>query len=1463
MKLKSLLIIFLIVGCFMAVTAVRPAAAADFTAEVSISSEFNESTKTMRSTTDGTAPPLKADDDIYYEGKAAVSKVNKKLHINVSGYGRRMQYGDVLVDFYEGTGLPDEDLVLHIQYTVSLSNASRTGCDVVLPQIVDQEDWLDWIKVTVRNGDGEDPVYTWLKYVPKTAPSTVTFTPDPTGLWNDKDLVFHNSLYLTAQDANGVYLWLVDSDGEMIAQSPQLSDEATLLVDIEESMDPNFSIRYTDAGSFGDTNAPDWDGRFNALEVKHAEYLSAITGELNALTNYDEATGEYTILVPYYEDIGTIGEMETYLAGAEVYYDGNQVDVDGADADGDKPAYDPEDENTWITVTLNAADMPNAGKKAEKWTNSNSKLVILFDDTVNVHVAGADDGVGPRLLSAYVKYSKRSELTLKFSEDLDDDAISTADTKPDIYISNVGVYIRSVAVNPDDASELVLTMNKDVPEATLVNIAGTAGTPAESIMDLNGNPAYALTGNVQVAVERIIEDVNVIGVSRAASTTTIEIVFDKDMDGDDVKDPNSYLIELVPGLEEDKDVDGAAAIVSPVVYTVGTKTATITLDGVIESTAAADLPTVSIVKDIYGGTPEAPLRDSDKAARVPEDKVGPYLKSAAFSYNAENGDSREDCIEQEKVTLTLAFSEKVEVPRLMDDDTFGAVGWNKACLDDRTNSAGVQVEYGVWEVVLTLDKDEATGVNLPYGMTAAFSEDPNIYILSGAEDDIEDDEGNEASDAQYQVHITDATDLWVVEAKTIDAHTTGDAKGVVDQIEVTFGKNININPNKFDHVDKVVSINGDPNIVEDVTESSAYQILIELYEEIDGVYRKVDTAWTPEVSFDLDEDEGIIIEDSTDGERHIVAAFDITSTDGVAPILTNIVDSDEIYAYTKTKPEPGSGDPFTYMVRLEFSEAMDPNIWKEPDYAEYYFDDVTDPDPNVTVVTFLTPDSDPPGTSNMMCGGKKIAVLLETEEEVGVVDMYIDLRGDAGTQEDVGEFTDMAGNPFDPGIRLYLKKGELTDPWSVPTAHKKSIVPTMKSMRIYGKVVEDPNDTEVAGEVYAFHRDELFLIEENDMGDPNKAVFNIDPNRAFGGTAIQDGGLYYIKAYGKESVSGTAQKGFEFGDAVILVVLNYNGSTDSADWTYEIATTACLGNGDYSVSFDGGPTKLPVEHDIDLGQREVINLRTGWNLISTSISGAYVNRSLCTLSGLNADDFAEYMYGPDDPLAGEGSLPAVDEMYEMKDISDVLFTLSHSYFTGNLFYDPATNAIFPVEDELADRFNKTPVFCTGRGYYIYIEDVNAPSGYDHDWKIVLFGEKVPAPEYKLRVAGNTDLIGQWGNLAYYTYDGDTELGYVEGELPSTYAENVFIDDIAGIGDDIAINVCDIDGDAVDMQVVSTFWNFDSDPVVNYPASWYAGMPEFNDLKMVVPGSGYWILIDADATDGPFFVSYMPKPEEED
>ncbi|MGA1870148.1 MAG: hypothetical protein ACMUJM_16550 [bacterium] len=969
------------------------------------------------------------------------------------------------------------------------------------------------------------------------------------------------------------------------------------------------------------------------------------------------------------------------------------------------------------------------------------------------------------------------------------------------------------------------------------------------------------------AQECIIEEVSVTDVDRATHKTIIQIKFDKSMAGADVIDPNSYSVKYVPGLKENDVIGGTAQLnADDITYNDANFIATLAVDGVIESTAEEHLPQVSIRKDIVGGSPPVLLHYQDKGAHVSLDKVGPYLKSASFSYNPEHGKSVEELIKEEKLTLTLFFSEAVVSPERLDSTAFIAHGgWNISCIKRGKHSPCNGVAYGVWEIAITLDSREALNNGpLPY-MSPKFDEGPTLSITPSSKDRIKDAQENWASDPEYQIPIHDATAVWLREARTVDSILEpAGLEGVVDHIILTFGKDMAITTNTFDRENKVIWIDGDPNIVKEVTHTTETTIEIELYEMIDQVERDMNTAWTPIVSFDLDEDEAILIRDNTpQGESPLVDDFSIIAEDGAAPILVNRityndVTSDYIKTYTLGTEIIGGQTYYEEAIILEFSEPMDPNIWKKPYYVDLFFE--KDFDPNIRILTFLTDDSSPRSTSSLRCGGNKIVVLVETAGDVpSVCDIYYVNTTMKIKFHEKNRFYDLNGNKTSLRVLSLIKVFLCCCGWwgycprPFPPLWPDPMIMSSKVMRIYGSIYTNPNDTPMdAGIVSAFHRDELFHIDPNG----HFGQFVIDPYRNYGVCRINDDGSYYIKVYGKDTMNNDSQKGFEFGDPVILVVCP---DPTAANPVYEIATTACLTNADYSIPFDGGPTKLPVKKDLYLGQREIIKLHPGWNLISTSISGTYVDYTLCNLLGIDPAKYQGYFYGPDDDCNGKGSLPKEEEIYVLdntNDLSSVLFTLSHPYFSGHLFYDPATIPIYPVQDRLSDTLNSTPVFCAGRGYYIYIEDANCPPGVEsHEWQIVLFGKKIPGPEYKLKLDQNPDLIGHWGGLLYYHPEEDYEvIRMIKELLPiPTYRDDLCT---ANIGGD-TLTIIDIHNEPQSISVISTYCNYGA-RLFNSTASWYADLPSYNDLSFIAPGGGYWLLINTDTRPGPFFANYMGK-----
>ena len=1608
MKLKSMLIIVMILSFFMAIgVSIVPAAAEDFSATIKVVSMFDEDSNTLRSTTNFSVLPydvvdgvVDEDDKEIFESKAVISNQNDMVRLEVTGYTRRIKAGDVWVDYYEGTDV--EDLTWIGQTTVyKISNSSSDGADIE----VDYLDGADFVKIIVRSQDGEEDgvVVAWAAMNDEQMNAgQCTFTP-PIGNYV-ADSIFYNNFYVVGQNVDPqddnpkAYLWWVetDEDGDLVniaEQSPELAESASLAIDITGGLTPDFKIRYSNAMSDGELGEDDddWIGEYNDVVFEDIEYDRNFdeADDRNIGTYYVEA-GSYYVLIP--DNCNNIDNIEPLLQEPQtmVYFDGAEIDYAYLGQASDQtlfPYLDIEDDDAllYYVLELEDGDMleADAEKKARAWTLDNEKLVVVIDDTAapegKINVAGADDKVGPRLIGATVAHDDYRKLTLEFSEDLDMGEIDS-DTEYDIEVSQ---GIKKVEPHSSSSTKLVVTTTQevDIDGTGVVNIQLGSDGIVNTIMDEDGNPAYPLDDPVTIVVERVIVDegVRCIGINPPTLPpyTLFEIEFDNDMDDADVDpddfsvlDSQAYYVELVDGLNGNEE-DGADIL--GIFFVSGTDNMTIEIyvDGRIESTAKDDLPEITIIEEIKGGagTP-GPLADTYlNVPLAPEDEVGPWLKEVIFDLNPENGKTPAELIEDEEVTLTLVFSEEVKTENDIHDNTFEAVdppadtAWDVEGLDDMDRSSCTQDSDGNWRIVLTLREDEAyededlddpyvpNNVRHPY-LSPGFNGSPKIKIRGVMADDIEDENENEASNPDEEVDIVDETPLWVMSAVTLDTN----GNGIVDQVDVLFGKDIE-SIDEGDFEDDVVSVDGDNDIIEGVDQDDN-RIEIELNE--DG--RDEDTAWEPTVSFDLDEDEDLIIEDATDPaddfDSDLTEDFSVTAEDGVDPTLINYTyhetcgtdddpdsdcddasefdDCDFIGVKAALKSQNPDEDENTYMVVLTFSEDMDPDIWDEPTYADRYFETGNN---DITIETFLTSDSDPVGLSNYSCGGNKLALLLTVEEaetnpipdydgtcdsaiDIVLSDMTLVIEEHLLADDYKYLLKDIAGNYIDD-TEMKLIQGTMPDKYSVPDEPDGLIDVIEKgisSMRIEG-IVYDPNgDPMKGGNVYAFHRDQLFLtvdegFDNTDTETQDEAydaikAFAVDPMRCYGATAMDDDGQFYLKVYGKTS----STRGFYSGEAIILVVDrdpdNYPGDVGQ----YEIATTACLSNTDYSIAYSSGFTSLPVLMDLRLDKREVINLQPGWNLISTSVIGAYVDNDLLAdpRYNMSPDTFEGYIYAPDDDLGGEGSLPGAENVYTLdnhgNDISSVLFTLSNVAFTENLIYDPALNEMFPVEDNLAVSTNETPVFCTGHGYYIFVEepqtelpdpwalsnpaaealvDAMQDEGYadasitatpdllaTSRWQVVIFGDKVPGPEYKVRMDDNRDLIGHLGGIVYYSYDFSLDAEDIfKPYLGTSYEDALMVADIAQSDDnegvDVAMNVTDDNGNALNVSVVATYYNldfnFDGQVDANEfsePYSWFGETPLSTDLTFLIPTGAYWTQLPADSADGPFFVNFAEMPEED-
>jgi len=893
----------------------------------------------------------------------------------------------------------------------------------------------------------------------------------------------------------------------------------------------------------------------------------------------------------------------------------------------------------------------------------------------------------------------------------------------------------------------------------------------------------------------------------------------------DVTDDMAYFVEPVAGLPEDPN---GTATVNGVTYTeTSTPEYYVTLDvkGVIVSTAPADLPAVKIIRDIKGGSPLAPLAEEDRDVFIPsEDKIGPYLASAAFSLNPENGKTTAELLKAEKATLTLGFSEPVSDEDLASS-SFTANGgtFNAVCLD---NAYVSQLPSST--LVLTLDDDASTG-HIPFNPLGG-----TTYTLAMLDQsDIQDDLENDSPDT-YAVDILDTTPVWVKSSQITFPSPYNTLK-----ITSVFGKKVTIDSDILNKSKKLIRVDGDPNIITAIAPSGNDTLIVD-------VSADRNTDWTPTVAFDLASDNAIedaTVSDSKYTANDLTEDFSIVPVDKMPARIKNADSSDKIYAYTMLTVNNSSapyGYKYTIEIPFEFTEPVNPDIWGTPTDAWKYFA----AKPNYSVKSFAIS-----GVNS--CSGNRLTIKIESDVSI---DTGITVKFD-----DSPQITDKNGNKSTLTAKTYtLKSGTLTNVWSVPTDVDGDITVGPTYMKILGTVYDVSGNPWVGASqdaVYAFSRDQLFKVTRDPSTDEvTKVSYDVSHDNCYGAGIVQVDGSYHMNVYG-----GT--NGLANGEPVILVF--YDASDPSSD---TICTTACLSNTEYSVRFQGGYVPTVKTQNLYLGKRETVYLKSGWNLISSSIASAYVDPIVCADSGLDPADFSGYMYGPGDQLTGAGSIPS--NVYTMsssgnRDSSALLFTISHPDLQNSIF---APYSAYSIADGLDDTLNNLPVFGPGLAFYVYIDGTLADP--TSPWRIVMFGEKVAGPNYKVKVNSNQALVGHWGNLMYYTENGQTTASNLDAginDLPSTYSNGNFyyVDDISiGVGSNsaatqFALTVTDSAGATVNAASVSTYYN---NSQKTGPAVWWgsADLIDLGDLTVVPPGRGSWVEIDGDPT-GPYFINYMSKP----
>lgn len=1463
---------------FFMVAAVSPAVAEGFDAEVSMITDFNEAVNLMPNTKNVDATPDDMDNTLeLWDGRAVVSNTSRDVHVEVSEYGRTIRSNDVSLEYYNYKA--GNILQLYSQIAPSgFRNASTTGCDFTMPTVYQESAVpIVWIRVIVRDQNGGNSVYSWVKTDYTNANIVgLSFSPNVL-LWNDGlPLVTCNFVNITLFSATPLYFWWKDFDGTVQGESLELDVTTDITVFPEEgNFDPNFSILYQ--------NAAYETSKLGKIDVTaDTTYSPNFDTEkgLNILTGYDASydgawSEAYFLYLPKCKALDATNDP-TGINNGKIFYKG--IDIGFT-----KVADVSIDKNTYISLRLNINNLKTAENNDAKalqknWSGGNSKVVYSQviqedknDDDIEEsirYVAGPADGAGPRLLSASLSYDDASKLILAFSEDLNPSYINADKLNAELDIAS-GIRIDEAYIHPTDASKIIVITSNEIDEAVdTVNFNFNVDATSDAVRDLSGNSAYRLQSDLSISVERRVVNVEVSGVNITSGpdadgyfdgSTYIRVYFDKSMKNGDVSDDSSnkhpYFVEWKPGLEKDPNtgstITGIDYKEEPVVGTADTFYAILTVKGVIAKTAEADLPGVKIIRDIEGGSPLAPVASEDRDVLIPsDDMVGPYLANASFNLNPTHGDTSTDLVKAEKATLTLTFSEEVYDEDLSNTSFLAVIAggfatWDPAVLKDLAYVSPLPSST----VTLTLDND-AKPMDIPFEPgTGKFK-----IIFSDSTDDIKDEMGNCAS-FKYGIEILDATPVWI-------SSSIVENNGNYLRITSKFGKQVSMHTDFQDYKKKLIKIDGDPNMPYHKSNYAPIKFTDRTTITVDVSVDKA-TDWKPKVTFNSSTVRPIhdYKMASTYTSNDLTKAFDVVAKDGVKPRL-KLDKAGQIKGFETGTTGSGANLKHIVEIPIYFTEPLSPDNFANPVRASRYFKLDNDASYDYSIDTFVT-------SGQYASSGNRLTIRITTDADLTLDNGKYALQ--FGTTANYQIF-DMNKNSYDtttiPPLEFDIMPGVPTGVWSVPEDvdidHGDNIPISPYYMKIKG-FVYDPNGDPFKGgtndAVYAYSQDRLFVVERDATTDEVvKVSYDVSHDRCYGAGMIQDDGSYYMNVYGGNESS------FANGEPVILVVHDYQDGSTTDISTDRVCTTACLANAEYSVVFEGRYVPKLVEKNLYLNKREEIKVKPGWNLISTSIGSAYVDPAVCADTQLDPSSFKGYMYGPDDALTGAGSLPS--NVYNLsngghRDSSALLFTISEPNLKNSIFapYSP-----YSIPDLLNDSLNDLPVFGPGLAFYVYIDNSDVINK-DSDWNIVLFGDKVPSPEYKLRVTSSQTLVGHWGNLLYYTNSGDTLSSNLKAgtELPSTYTKDQrqYVDDVClGEGSNpistmFAITVTDSAGTELEVDSVSTFYNYTTANKTG-PGVWWGAdnLIDYSDLVVVAPGGGAWIKVVGDDSGGPYFINYM-------
>lgn len=1064
------------------------------------------------------------------------------------------------------------------------------------------------------------------------------------------------------------------------------------------------------------------------------------------------------------------------------------------------------------------------------WCSADKVMVGVNNDAADQAYDvyfGADDAAGPVLVQALVD-SDNNQTMMLFSEALDKSAVLDPN---DIEVKRNGSdwarYTEKKAVY-STTNERAIILPEKLTTDDKVRVGYYSCT---DIRDKKGNKV--VLSEVPVLIGRKVTSVQVTGVGN--NRTEIKLEFNDLMDIASLKHGDYYTVSATAGLldssiSKDTNNDGILDTVKPEALSfedISDKAIRVVVNGRITDTSASGLPKVEIseagMQNIKGEKDE--LLVSNNKGVASEDKVGPYLVSASYNRNPSGKQLVEDKVENH--VLILNFSEPIKCSALWypGGDFTGVTGNNNSL--NLTKASFVQETGYSSRIDIKMGEDSTP---LPEG-------NATIWVLRT--EDIRDQAGNTAS---YNPHVTieDATLPWIVSVETADTDNGGIGNGYIDQLIVTWNESIT---QYFDYPEGVVKVPGyslySPQTSSTNNPSGIETLIVYLQEK-----PSPDTGAHPGLVLNLsDVNYFKDAHDNVVGSKLEISSASVKDGARPVPLWAEYVDN-------------GQG---SYTFRVKYSEAIDPNVWRDAnndasrDLGLFSNAQCTTSLGNVVgkyVVHECSSDSTILSFKATIFGGLSGDVYVAPVAEAypnGVFDQSKNYVASAATMQaknyafaddlKAKEHQELSGvtgvvpdhDPLTSAGAMILHgkviglDGEPVAPANTNGDYKWRIYAySLKNLYRFSHLY-DPNGTPVEGRYYddkptmyaTNDQVEAILAPANNLGGVCYGSAYIDPND----------GTYTMYVFGDMSGSGLGD-GFRSGEAIYLVVetpVNFA----AGDQHKYLVTNGCKADSDFYVEWKDLDYKV---HDIDLRRYEEIPLTKGWNLVSFSTLKRYIlGDGKVSGTALQVNVGGSWQDIPANTMVRTTAIdPVIPSLYNQWS----------KIFTVNPAHDDWVTALRVTEPASANQLDfgsGVEFFSVGYGYWINVPTVR-------NAKLVVLGDVIKdGSNYRLPITvgsyGGWNLIGYWGDkVSYINLPGNAVFSSVFSKETSSYNQvtSIIRDAFASFGNKLAgIRTFYLNSQGTGKIIKA--W---------YPANPATGQPEFNEISYVGPGYGYWVKITA-------------------